>query len=394
MGLVLFVGMDFAVGWLVAWRIFHPFPREASYLERSETLGFRPIPGSSTRVDDAEFPGGTIILQRNDQRLRRDDEVAVPKPADTLRVLVIGDSHTDGMADNAETYPAQLQAELRAHGRPNAEALNAGVGRYSPHQCLVMLREDLLRFEPDVVIAALYVGNDLLDLLRPDDRPHLVLVDGAVEERPPEFVAFAQGPLDFWRRRSLLYRFYRDRFDLLVERAWQTIGMVQSLGGSWTDGTALLKKLHGCGDRPLLSQSLMQTAVFAKYPQAETRAMALLGYVVEQHLALARQHGYDLRFLLVPTRVQVEPQRVQDRVDRAVTALELDASAAHFDDRLHNELLHLLGEHGGRVVDPRAAMREAAAGTEPLYWNLDDHVNARGCAVLGRVLAEDLADLP
>ncbi len=389
--LALLAVADLALGLLLAHHLFHAYPREAGYLQRSETLGFRPIPGSEILHRDAELPGGEVALRRNAQGLRRDQDVALAKAPGTPRIVVVGDSHTDGMTGNADTYPGQLEAALRQRGGP-VEVLNAGVGRYSPWQSYLLLEEELVRFAPDAVVVALYVGNDLLDLLRPDDRPHLVLEGDRVVARGPEFIVFRDGPLQLWRKRSLLYRFYREQAEFTLERALLTVDLVRSLGGDWGDVWAFLRGLQRC-DRALVSQSLAQVAYFVRFPAAEARAFQLMRHVVERHRALAASRGYALRFLLIPSRVQVEGAFQLERLTRGYALFGLGPEHLADDDRLHGRLQALLQELGQRVVDPLAALRADAAPDRPLYWNLDDHVNLRGCAAIARALADELAPL-
>ena len=82
-----------------------------------------------------------------------------------LRILVAGDSHTQGAVGVAETFPNLLEACLRAAGRADCEVLNAGVAFTGPRCYLERLRHYLF-LEPDVFVAALFTGNDFWDDLR------------------------------------------------------------------------------------------------------------------------------------------------------------------------------------------------------------------------------------
>lgn len=87
----------------------------------------------------------------------RGPEFAVPKPAGTFRVLMLGDSRTFGWGLPEEaTYARLVEQGLREKapaGRP-VEVINAGVNAWSYSQMLVFLRERALAWEPDAVVLA------------------------------------------------------------------------------------------------------------------------------------------------------------------------------------------------------------------------------------------------
>lgn len=100
----------------------------------------------------------------------RGPEFAVKKPADTFRILSLGDSRTFGwgLADE-ETFSRRLEFALRAEADPDlsrpltngpaakrasrrVEVINAGVNAWSYSQMAVYLREFGLRYQPDMVV--------------------------------------------------------------------------------------------------------------------------------------------------------------------------------------------------------------------------------------------------
>jgi len=97
----------------------------------------------------------------------RGPEVAVTKPADTLRIICLGDSRTFGIwqdfgrfrFDNA--YAPALQALARAEGH-NVEVVNAGVIGYSSSHGLRQLVAQLLRLDPDVIVVGFGLNDSSL----------------------------------------------------------------------------------------------------------------------------------------------------------------------------------------------------------------------------------------
>jgi lysophospholipase L1-like esterase len=79
------------------------------------------------------------------------------KPANTLRILSLGDSRTFGWGlTEAETYSGRLEQLLRQYlgGRRRVEVINAGVNAWSYDQINAYFRHTALRYQPDIVVLA------------------------------------------------------------------------------------------------------------------------------------------------------------------------------------------------------------------------------------------------
>ncbi|MBN1587067.1 MAG: hypothetical protein JW937_06535 [Candidatus Omnitrophica bacterium] len=83
----------------------------------------------------------------------RGEEIAIPKPAGTYRVALLGGSTTYNTAvrDYQRSYPYVLQQILRTE-RPGLEVVNAGCDKYSTWESLLNLEFRVLDTEPDLVI--------------------------------------------------------------------------------------------------------------------------------------------------------------------------------------------------------------------------------------------------
>ena len=87
----------------------------------------------------------------------RGGEFTTEKPANTFRILSLGDSRTFGWGlSEAETYSSELGRRLqaRAGGTQQVEVINAGVNAWSYPQMLVFYRDVAAAWQPDVVILA------------------------------------------------------------------------------------------------------------------------------------------------------------------------------------------------------------------------------------------------
>jgi lysophospholipase L1-like esterase len=99
----------------------------------------------------------------------RGPEIARTPPPGTTRVLAVGDSQTFGFyLENDQTWPARLEARLRADGS-EVEVVNAGVGGWSIDSETLFLIERGLALQPQVVLLG-YCGNDIADLAAAEPR--------------------------------------------------------------------------------------------------------------------------------------------------------------------------------------------------------------------------------
>jgi hypothetical protein len=87
----------------------------------------------------------------NSRGFRRHAGVHVCQAANTLRVLSLGDSHTQGYEVHQDlTFSAVLERYLKYH-KINAEAINTGVSGFSTAEELVLLENEGVKYSPDVV---------------------------------------------------------------------------------------------------------------------------------------------------------------------------------------------------------------------------------------------------
>lgn len=108
---------------------------------------------------------GSWKFVTNGKGLRDEREFAYAKPAGTLRVLSLGDSHTQGYEVRQQaTFSAVLERYLRHRG-VHAEVLNAGVSGFSTAEELAYLESEGYKYQPDVVVLGFY-ANDFEDNMK------------------------------------------------------------------------------------------------------------------------------------------------------------------------------------------------------------------------------------
>lgn len=131
---------------------------------------------------------------------RRDRQHALAKPADTYRIVVLGDAYSEAMQVAFEkAYWARLPGKLRACGfQPGKriEVLNFGVRDYGTAQQLLVLEGDAIRYRPDLVLLQISHGNDLRDNSRVLDvvggRPYFTLDENGALRLDDSFLSGAR----------------------------------------------------------------------------------------------------------------------------------------------------------------------------------------------------------
>lgn len=104
---------------------------------------------------------GSFRLRTNALGLRG-PEIAVPKPADTFRILVLGDSVAFGWGvDDEVTFLRRWEAQLNARGDGRRyQVVNTGHLLFDTTQEAALLRDFGLGLQPDAVLLV-YVVNDV-----------------------------------------------------------------------------------------------------------------------------------------------------------------------------------------------------------------------------------------
>ncbi len=119
--------------------------------------GYAMRPDTCVRLKTTEYDG---VLKTNSQGLV--GPVVGPKAPGEFRIVVIGDSYTvGGQVPYEQTFPAVLERDLHDAGYSSVRVINAGVGGYTTFNESRLLQEDLGWLQPDLVVVAAFLGNDV-----------------------------------------------------------------------------------------------------------------------------------------------------------------------------------------------------------------------------------------
>jgi lysophospholipase L1-like esterase len=186
------------------------------------------------RPDFKGFSEGTLVTT-NSQGLRERDW-PLDKPADTRRVLFLGDSVTFGAGvRDSEPFPRLLELDLEVDTLSRIQTINGGVVGYNTIQELGRLEDVGLAYQPDTVVLT-FVVNDLLESFS--------IFDHQYEPTGP------LAAIKVWlRRNSNLYRFVQDVY-------WR---VAQEIRRSRDGATEPLRKRDRLEERLATLDQIIQT---------------------------------------------------------------------------------------------------------------------------------------
>jgi hypothetical protein len=304
---------------------------------------FRHVPNSDVPMAWAEHEGGQWTMHTNSLSLREDAEPLEIKP--DLRILVAGDSHTEGVCNNSESFPHVLGHELtRAHPDKKIESINAAKGGYSFYNYVGTL-EKFLYLKPDVFIVSVYGPNDFEEVLTPYH-----YFEGTA--RPP-------GSTQYWPQ--------------------------------------VQKAIHIC--RTWLAQDGLSLKYFQENPGEVEVAMEAAEQATLDIQDICKQNGILLIYVYLPGRFDAEDPRFLADPGHAhlaqelYAALEIHPESLKLHDHMASRLVHFLEQHEIPVVDMRPVFHSHPG---PFYWRADHHINVNAHRLIGETLvpAIERANLP
>jgi hypothetical protein len=148
----------------LAMRVVSPRPVTPEPTTRelkARLYGWAPTPGQTLSFKEPDT-GEAVSTQANSQGWR-DVEHTFAKPRGRVRILFIGDSFTYGSVPLESVYTRRVEAKLRARGDGGVEVIAIGVGGWGPDQELEALRNEGIRYGPDIVVYQ-FCSNDVINL--------------------------------------------------------------------------------------------------------------------------------------------------------------------------------------------------------------------------------------
>lgn len=335
----------------------------------------------------------SVDVQINSLGLR-DYDRAYDRPAGIFRILVLGDSFTEAIQVPLEqTFPARLEQCLAGRTGYKVEVINAGVSGYGPGEELLFFQHRGQKFRPDLVLSAIFVGNDIYnmgpgwssDLLAVTGGYQFWLQGGQLQQRWVEWADLDEGLSGgerFLRRYSRLYYILKSP-DSKVPHWWEDVRESWKLepAGSqagpevkseasdrpaYADDPHLIIFARGFPDNPLVSPAMRQVWDLFKASHRELQHQAAAG-------------GATLAAIIIPRGAQVHESLYRDWV-AGYTGTYPDLRPEDWDVAAPDEAIRaFLQEQQIPALDLLPGFRAAAqASPEPLYFPRDGHFNEQG----------------
>ncbi len=292
----------------------------------------------------------------------RGDEVTVPKPPHTIRVMAVGDSVTFGYGIRMEdTYEKVLEERLNqdAPRGMRYEVLNSGTLGGSLGDYLHFLNEKAAILQPDVVL----IGLSLNDIL-------LYSESGAVSETGAQWhggrMPLARRSSHFLLRHSQLYLFCYARLKSLL----------------YSSGILDINKVRGLSFQAL-----------APVNEYQKRAWQSSFEMLSKVRAFCREHRYRLIVVVFPMQMQLSARELRYYRNSYHLRLSDDALAGEPQRRLREYALTT----GMSLVDLLPPFREYVPGE--LYIRNDmilsdpTHLSVKGNRVAANEICLGLKEL-
>jgi hypothetical protein len=306
----------------------------------------------------------------------RGPEVARTKPPGTIRIAVLGDSYTEAIQVPYEDTFASVAARQLTQcpllkGR-RVEALNFGVDGYGTTQELVTLREKVWAYQPDIVVLAIFLGNDVrnnsVSLEGDLCRPFYVERDGKLA---------SAGPFEG----SNSFRLWcMARFD------YRKAGILSLLRGAWT----ILNTSNQQPTAELPVEAAINYEIYKPPTKPVWRdAWQVTDDLVEETNRETVRHGAAFLTVTLDTSIQVWPNpKVRENFMKRIGANDLfypDRRIAALGERDGFDVL-MLAEPLYQYAQTHHAFLHGFANSKIGFG----HWNAEGHRVAGELIGERL----
>ena len=300
---------------------------------------------------ELSVPDYTYRLQTNSLGFR-DTEHAKQKQQGVIRVLLAGDSFTDGDGVAVEdNYPSVMRRALEEDSA-RWEVINVSVPGYGPVETALTVSEYASQYKPDLIIFGFYLGNDLADAMKTRDEKLREI--GLIHDTVPLF------PLNRWLwHNSNLYVLLQNTVSVLREKV---------------RGGPTRRQLGLTGVRYFETSA---PQVFNRGWRETVKALANMKQI-------AGSVGSDFIAALFPLASQVTPSQFLKYVPRE---LNLRDTTRYDLDWLQRSLHQKLDSLEIAYTDLTPVFRDAKE--QPLFNALaDHHPNKDGYRLIGETVAQ------
>lgn len=362
--------------------------------EYVQNLRFDPVFGFRSRPDDRmqmRDENGPAPWSTNSSGFLGPEFPEPDAPREGQRLLFLGDSFLNVWGVRLENAMTEITAaRLTAAGTP-AVAWNVSCNGWGTAQERIALREFGPRIRPDVVVLCVFPSNDLANneieladrtYVSTGDclRPYLVLVpahpDGELE------LAWSQPLRSFLRRHSRLFGLLEQRILARAEK-----GRKGRLHPDEPPPTAVASRMRSGLSAHEALEFLRSHPPDHPWERAWKTTEALIAATQREAQAL----GARFLMVVIPHHFQVQRDPSWLALERKVRRIDARGLDGEHDwNGAEARLARFAAERGIEAVLLLERLRELVRIGEPVYQDDGGHLNTRGHALAGQVIAEHL----
>ncbi|MBI1879929.1 MAG: hypothetical protein HYR94_17195 [Chloroflexi bacterium] len=340
----------------------------------------------------------------------RDYERTYQKPAGTFRILLLGDSLTEGaQVDLKHTFPVELQTCLDERASQPIEVVNGGVTAYGPGEQLLFFAHEGVKYQPNLVLVAVYLPNDIKDMHRKIDSNmikafggyYFYFADGRLHKRwiewaePPGEIPLLERLL---RRYSALYFIFQSPESQVLREIDKIIELRSPVSSSpqpelqtsessglpsYADDGAIIIFAKNFPDNPLVSPAVKNL-------------WRLLKATFQELQAEVTSHQAKLSVVLIPGAFQIHQEIYNQEVAKLNHQYDdlLENGLGFWDiDAPNKAMRQFMAEQAIPTLDLLPGFQAyAQAHADLLYFREDTHFNEKGHQLAAQLMCNWLVD--
>jgi lysophospholipase L1-like esterase len=265
------------------------------------------------------------------------------------RIALVGDSMIFGHVDFNDTIAQQLQNNLSDY-----EILNFGVSGHDPRDYFTHISQNVVSFDPDLVITAIYLGNDIKDL---EKNRETIIYNGYI---------VGQNSVDS------IYKKLKFKLVLFLKRYIKSHGFFYDL---FIDSDSVEFKIAST-----------YVKRYSDYPET-LDSLNKINNKIKQIDQLLKSEDINHIILLIPHKVQLIDEKEFIENYFSLVSKDEELSSVNVNLTAPQSLLkEFMDREGIAYIDLFYNLTDY----ERYYYQIDSHLNQEGNALVADLIAEQI----
>jgi len=279
-------------------------------------------------------------MTTNNLGFRNNRDTREQLPANTIRILIAGDSHIDGVMYNKENVASHLSKLLKQNfSEIEFEVINGGVGYYNLQHYIGFLHK-FGYLQPQIFVLVIYTGNDFGGAITYAEQKKEIQI-------PP-----------------------------------RTKKYMDTLNGAFSMSPRSLGPI---------AQGLNQIYFLKHYPKMKEKALELGKQTITKINNYCNLNKISLIVALLPTKNDIEPHLDAEQFEKTRLALNLSKKDLSINRKLSLSLKEWLVQNSIETIDLADIMKDS---TQEYFWKGDYHINNIGHKRMADAFFEKLKKFP